>query len=114
MTNYGDEFTRPHYLESIKSIAKEALEQDEDARDDFIHESVDGSRWVFIHYGARKTLDYSTNRETLFDEMGAEALTGCESLGEVNVRAAFYAMRADVAEALAELLDEAKEAEAEA
>jgi len=108
MTNNDDEFTFQEYWANVRSIAKEAMEQDEDARDDFIHESVDGSRWVFLHYGARKTLEHSTNDEAVFEELGAEAFQGCNTLGEVNVRAAYFALRADVAKAFAELLDGAK------
>jgi len=109
MTNNDDEFTFQEYWANVRSIAKEAMEQDEDACDptsveDFIHESVDGSRWVFLHYGARKTLEYSANDEAVFEELGAEAFQGCNTLGEVNVRAAYFALRADVAKAFAELL----------
>ena len=114
MTNNDDEFTFGNYWANVRSIAKEAMEQDEDARDDFIHESVDGSRWVFMYYGARKTLEHSTNDEAVFEELGREALDGCKSLGEVNVRAAYFALRADVVEALSELVAEAEEEAAKA
>jgi hypothetical protein len=107
-----DEFSFRNYWANVRAIAKEAMEQDEDARGDFVHESVDGSRWVFVYYGARQTLEHSTNDERIFEELGADALQGVQSLAEVNVRAAYVALRADVEEALAELIEQKEEVEA--
>ena len=100
----ADEYTQREYWKDVKSLAAEAVEQAAEYDGevgDAAHQLVDGFPWVFMHYGAQKTLEHSSNDNYAFEELGAEeALAGCESLSEVHVRCAYYALMQDVYEAI--------------
>jgi hypothetical protein len=90
---------RREYWQDVASIAREAIET---AREygselsDVIWESVDGSYWVIYYSRAADVCRFSSNDDAIFDEMGADALSGCASIGEVHTRCAFFALRQDV------------------
>lgn len=100
--------TKKDYLDSVESIAKDAKDREREGGDasNHIHESVDGSRWVIYTWCNLKVLEWSKNEGAAFDEMGSDAISGCNSFGEVTARLAYFAMRRDCEEALAELPDE--------
>lgn len=101
--------TSREYWATVNSIAAEAMEQPEDGRYDFIHESVDGSYWVIYTHAARKALEFSPNERALFDNEGDQTVSDFTTL---FTRGAFYAMCADVNEAIVNeaiaLLDDAE------
>lgn len=110
-----DEYGFAAYWRDVRAMAAECLAQPEDEREDWLHESVDGSSWVFSYYGARKCLEHSPNEDTGFDELGADIAQGINCLSMLHCRLAYFALAADVREALAEAEAEAAEAaEAEA
>jgi hypothetical protein len=93
----NDEFTFARYQQHVRTIAAEAMEQaGEDAREDFLHESADGSRFVFLGVGALATLQHSGNRSRIFEEVGRDALANCASIEEAYSRAAYWALLFDV------------------
>jgi hypothetical protein len=104
---------RANYWATVKDIAKEALEAEQRGEDahDYIHESVDGSHYVIYTHANVTALQESENESAAFDDMGADALAGCDSYSAVMARLAYYAMSADVHQSLEELREEAKEAE---
>jgi|TARA_Y100000310_G_scaffold62435_1_gene57755 hypothetical protein len=86
------------YREHVNDIAREALTiDDEDVRDEFVHESVDGSEWVIYYFNARAVLLVTDNLESAQD-WGAEL-----SHGAVETTLAFYAMHQDVLDAIERL-----------
>lgn len=99
------------YWDSVASIARDAFDHEKEGGDasDHIHESVDGSQHI-IYTGRNLTvLQESRHADAGFDEMGDDCLSGCTSFSEVTARLAYWAMRADVDEALQELRDNAEE-----
>ena len=102
MASYNED-SRQDYWESVTSIAGEANSLPEDERDDFVWQSVDGSYWVIYTHAAIKVYQYSDNDSLLFDELGTQEVDYFSSL---VCRMAFYAMRADVHEALLGMDDE--------
>ena len=84
------------YREAVEEIGKEARA----ARDvsDAVHEGVDGSWWTIYTHASIAVLAHSQNDDRIFDDMGSDALSGCDSMSEVYTRAAYYAMCADVHE----------------
>jgi hypothetical protein len=110
----SDDVTEKNYREDVQALAREVLERvrDEGADEsDALHEAVDGSCWVIYTYRARHVLMFSRNEDAAFDTMGAEFLSGAETMGEIYTRAAFWAMHQDVTDALHELRDEIPEEE---
>lgn len=95
--------TFSEYWESVHAIVEEGHTLPEDDRHDFVHESVDGNYWVIYTHAARKCLEYSDNEHVLFDELGPQTV---EDYGTLYTRGAYFAMLADVNEAMAELDDE--------
>ena len=98
------EDSRRDYFNEVAAIAQEAKEAEREGDDpfDFIHESVDGSRWVIYTHLARKVLEYSDNEDAVFD--GGD-LRDAQSMSDVFTRAAYFAMLQDVSDAFAELDD---------
>lgn len=109
-----NEYSEQEYRTSIDRLAREVLRRvrEEDADEgDALHEECDGDQWVIYTYRAKLALTFSKNDDAIFDEMGADALAGVNSMSDVYSRAAFFAVRADVCERLAELRDEEEAAE---
>ena len=116
MATDNDETSYRAYWKHVQDIAKEAKEAEKRGEDagDYIHESVDGSWWVIYTHASMAALEHTTNEDAAFDEMGSDALAGCNSYAGVVQRLAFWALRADVNEAFAELPnDEEAEDDAE-
>jgi hypothetical protein len=93
------------YWDSLRSIAEEAKEAEKRGEDpqQFIHESVDGSHHIIYTYANLYVLQHGRNEDAVFDQMGSDALSGCNSYGEVMQRMAYYAMLADVEAEFADL-----------
>lgn len=108
MAGYTDD-TSKEYWDSVRGIAAAAHALPEDERNDYIHESVDGSYWVIYTHAARKTLEFSPNEHALFEEMGAQTV---EDFSTLFTRGAYFAMVQDVHECLQELPEEEDEEEA--
>lgn len=101
------------YWDSVQSIATEAKTAEKDGQDinEFVHESVDGSQWIIYTGRNLECLKETSNEDAAFDQQGSDALDGCKSASAVYARLAFYAMQADVYEAIAELPNEEEEEE---
>jgi hypothetical protein len=100
-----DNDSRRDYFNEVAAIAQEAKEAEREGDDpfDFIHESVDGSRWVIYTHLARMVLVYSNNDNAIFDEGGD--LSAPKSMPELYTLAAYYAMMQDAVEAFSVLPD---------
>ena len=96
---------RAEYWATVESIAKEAKEAEQNGSDpmDFIHESVDDSYYVIYTHANLIALQEGDNEDAAFENMGDDALADCRSYGDVMQRLAYWAMRADVEAAFAEL-----------
>jgi hypothetical protein len=108
------DYSEKDYFDSIEATAREVLRRvrEEDADEgDVLHEECDGDQWVIYTYRAKLALTFSGNDDAIFEEMGADALAGVTSMSDVYSRAAFFAVRADVCERLAELREEEEAAE---
>ncbi len=94
------------YMASVNDHADSILEAiadgeitDTDGLETRLHEDVDGSEHV-IYYGKAALVCYtSDNDEAIFEEMGGDALKGCDSMGAVYCRVAYYALMRDIREA---------------
>jgi hypothetical protein len=96
------------YMESVDSMAREVLDavRDEGADEhDRLWEAVDGSWWIIYTHAQIKVLSYSRNDDAMWEETGAGP-SNCDSAGAVYTALAFYAMRADVMEAIDRIRDE--------
>jgi hypothetical protein len=106
-------FTANGYLKTVKSIAEECQTEypdpDDDARHDYIHESVDGNQYVIYYSANEVVLETSANEP---DGAEVREMTASDAdWRQMRVVAAFMAMEADVREAL-ERLDEQADTEA--
>lgn len=93
------------YMADVRTIAEEAAALPEDERDDYIHESVDGSEWIIYTYHARMVAVLTDHPDAYLDEMGEPAPSP-----EV---AAYMSMRADVERVLHGYIDEEKDTDEE-
>ena len=94
------------YATEIMEEAVEADPQDpEEGIDlyDRIHEAVDGSAWIIYTHRALRVMDYTANDDA-HEELG-EIPTGTGWSGIVTY-VAFWAMRADVTDAVRTLIDD--------
>lgn len=95
------------YWSYVDDVATEAIESRHGGDPDrFIDETADGTSWVIYTHAAAQTLLHSQNESAAFDSLGSDALSGCESYGEVVSRLAYFAIRADIEEAYRDKLDE--------
>lgn len=101
-----------NYLSDVRSMAVGIIAEhgdDDDAINDAIHEWVDGSQWIIYTARARKVLEFSSNDEAGPDSMGWEGfVSGCNGWSDLFTRGAYFAMCADVSEAIHELLTAAE------
>jgi hypothetical protein len=102
--------TTQDYWKSVKSIATEAQEEyprhcerlichtSDDARDEYIRETVDGSEWI-IYFANNETVLTATNNHDAIDDVGLEATTDWK---QTRMICAFYAMLQDVNDEMGE------------
>jgi len=89
------------YWNTVKSIATECNHEisweeypdvDDDARAEYIWESVDGNYYIVYNYANETVLDATNNKDAV-DEYGLEPTTDWVKL---RMQTAFFAMTADV------------------
>lgn len=103
--------TSLEYFTDVNRIAKDIIKEvgtDEFAEySDAIHEWVDGNMWVIYTYRAQLLLTFSSNSDAGPDSIGWEGLvSGCNGWSDLYSRGAYFAMCADVSEAIDRILDE--------
>ena len=94
---------RAHYWQSVEDYAHECISNAREYNRDLaevIWEMVDGSEWVIYYARAADVCRFSPNDGAVFDCM---TLDGCESIGEVHTRAAFFAFQADIFDCISRL-----------
>ena len=86
------------YFAHVQAIANEARRQEGEGYDltESIHEQVDGSAFIIYTYKALKVLEYTSNEDAIFEELGRDALSGVDSFSDAITRMAFYVMMQDV------------------
>jgi hypothetical protein len=94
------------YWDTVNAIAEEAHALPEDERADFVAESVDGNHYVIYTYANAECLVASENEDAAFEEMGSNAVGGCDSYSAVMTRLAYFAMLADVNDRLGRMGDD--------
>lgn len=106
------------YWQDVEGIAQDAVDtyplggDYDDSRNDYIHESVDGSSNI-IYYGENEEVLASSKNEP--DAAEVASMAGSEAdWRTLRTVAAYLAMMADVHEAVARLIEEREEAEVEA
>jgi len=100
---------RRKYFESVKAVAETVIDEagdDEDRINELVDELVENSQYVIYTHLNLHVLLASQKDDALFDEVGKEKLAGVDSVNDLYARLAFYAMREDVNETIAELEDE--------
>lgn len=102
------EYSEQSYREAVELHAREALSNGGGDFFDAIHEEADGSAWIIYTYRARLVLQYSKNEDAILDEIGFEGFSGADSMAEIYTRAAYFALRQDIAEKVEELREEAE------
>ena len=95
--------TTQDYWKSVKDIATEAREEhpnpdDDDNRQEYIWESVDGTDWI-TYYSNNETVLDATNNHDAIDDVGLEATTDWK---QTRMICAFYAMLQDVNDEMGE------------
>jgi len=93
------------YWQTVRSIAEEAQGiDDDDDRDTFIHEQVDGSEWIIYTYAAQAVI-LITDNENAYTELESlgELASVLEGPSSLYTSIAFHAMRQDVNDHLAAL-----------
>ena len=98
------------YIQTVDDIAKEALDEypdDEDGRNEYITQTVDGSEYV-IYYSKNEEVLQQTRNEPDDDEIAGMCgpNTGWRQMREI---AAYMAMEADVNQEVARLVEEREE-----
>ena len=103
------------YWSAVEATAVDVAQRVKDGEDfgDALHEEIDGSWWITHYHAARAVMQHTENDDALFDEMGADALSGCDTFGDVVTRCAYYAMFADVASRYEEPEEEEEDPEEE-
>ena len=101
--------TQQEYWAHVKYLAAEIVaESKEYGRDigDVMHETIDGDAWVIYTFRAQKVIEYSPHDCEYFDNMGPVEVSDWSTL---FTSAAYWALRGDVYEAIAELADDSEE-----
>lgn len=104
----SNDFTREDYHETVESIAKEAMQEKELDRNQFINESVDSNSYIFMYAGPPVVKEASDNFPTGMQEIAAMAGPDADFDKLLQV-AAYMAMEADVYQAVEELEDDYEE-----
>jgi len=105
----GDRFEREEYWATVRSIAKQALDEhpdDEEAQHDDVWQSVDGNGYIIYTAENLKVLRFTENDEAYLDY---GEIPDDKDAYELYAYLAFAAMRADVMDELARLHDERSE-----
>lgn len=101
--------TEREYVDECLAIAQIALdivsEYGEDLQEQ-VSQDVDSHQWIIYTAYHTEVLRLSSNSNALFDDLGVTGLDGCTCLSDVTIRLAYYAMLADVNDALAKLQGE--------
>jgi len=104
--NYMDEYAR--YWADVRGYANDALEavREDPDRDigDILHETCDGSQWVIYYHRAAMVCVFTNRDEAGFEILGKELLNECESAGQTYCRIAYWALRADIQNAISATL----------
>ena len=106
-----NEWTTQDYWDSVRGIAEDAVDEyptDEEARNEYVWESVDGSQWI-IYYAGHETILAESGR---LEPDGSEVAATCgpnADWREMQQVAAFLAMNAEVMEAVEAILEEREE-----
>lgn len=113
--------TRAEYYDSVRQMAQELVDEtydededelDRDRFDEQLHQSVDGSHYIIYTHANLAVLVFSSNWlaiDEVYSDMG-ESLEGrTATLTTVIGQAAFFAMEADVREAVEGILEERRE-----
>lgn len=91
----GTRLLRRWYFEEVRSLAREALREnpkDEEARDEWLHETIDGHEYIIYTGKTLGVLLCSDNADAEEEETGEKSTD--------DARRAYFAMRADVREQL--------------
>jgi hypothetical protein len=88
------------YWADVRCIANYIAVEECSDENDAIHEAVDGSQWVIYTHRALRVLQYSRNHDAGLDEMGKDLFAGVEDMSTLYSRAAYFAMAADVRDAI--------------
>lgn len=103
----AESFLRAEYWNDVRGYAADILRAvadgeiaDREALDERVHETCDGSARVIYTSQALDVLRWTDSDDAYLDDFGAGALADVSSASEVYTRLAFYALRADVSEAL--------------
>jgi hypothetical protein len=110
----GERIERARYYNRVRLIAKAAIEEcptDDSERDDYIWQDVDGDSYI-IYTGKNLDVLRFTENDDAYEEAGSDFsdVTGAYAIYQ---RVAFYAMRQDVLDEVARLIEERDEEEEE-
>ena len=100
------------YWQDVESIAEDAIAEhpdDQDDRQEYVTQSVDGSAYV-IYYSENEEVLLQSRNEPDGDEVAAMCGPNAD-WRRMRTVAAFMAMEADVLEKVRELIEEREEAE---
>ncbi len=105
-----DEYTYQNYWQFIKDTVSYILEEsqdDEDRHQELIQEAADQTRWSFMYWGAHNTLQHTQHKDYWEEIFGSfsEFCDGCNSIEDIEVKMAFWAIYGDLSEALADKLE---------
>ena len=103
LINEGMRPVRKRYYADVNSIAAEAVEvhpDDEDEREEFVWESVDGSEWV-IYYSSARAVALLTDNLDAASDAGVLDSAVVRANCSIETTLALYAMIADVNDAIA-------------
>jgi hypothetical protein len=95
--------TKAEYYNEIKSLAEyfsiggDWQEEIGGKRSDAIHEVIDSHQFVIYYSKAADVIHHSGNSNAMFEELGAQEIDDIDTL---NTQAAFFAMVADIWEAI--------------
>jgi hypothetical protein len=108
LVTHAQSLQRRAYYSHVKACAQDLIDrlksgeiEDYDAFDTALHEEVDGDRWVFVTHRAQLVGVISDNAGCALEEFGAEGVVENGSIKWSYI--AFFAMQADLVEALSQL-----------
>ena len=89
--------TQHEYFEQVEAIAEEYSKQPEGEQYDWLHQTIDNHEWIIYTWKAKHVMLWTDNEDAIWEE---SSLRGLSCHGGYTTRAAFYAMEADVQDAL--------------
>lgn len=103
----AEDFLRREYRADVRSYAEDILRavsdgeiEDSDALETRLHETCDGSERIIYTSKALDVLRWTEHDDAALEEMGSDALASVDTSSEVYTRLAYFALRADISEAL--------------